>query len=110
MKKVILTALLSTLLLSFAWAEDTHHADKKMKPGTAMTDKNQQMNMGKMQENMLKIHEQMHKIMQSSDIKEREALMSEHSKMMQENMRMMHFMKGDEMMGHGKMDGGMKGQ
>ncbi len=110
MKKVLLTALLSTLLLSSAWAEDAPHADKKMKPSTAMTDKNQKMNMDKMQENMLRMHEQMHKIMQSSDVKERVALMEAHSKMMQESMRMMHGMKGDEMMGHDKMNGGMKGQ
>lgn len=115
MKKSLLIAVLATLPLtmSLAWAEELHHADQDKKPATAMTDKDKQMQMGKMQEVMLRMHEQMHKIMQSSDAKEREKLMQEHSKMMQDHMRMMHGMKNDGMMGGdakgGKMDGGMKG-
>ncbi len=121
MKKALLIAVLATLPLStpLAWADESHHAGQDKKPATAMTDKDKQMQMGKMQENALRMHEQMHKIMQSSDAKEREKLMQEHSKMMQDNMRMMHGMKGGGMMEHGmmggdtkggKMDGGMKGQ
>jgi oligoendopeptidase F len=105
MKKSILIAVLATLPFStpLAWAEEAHHSDQDKKPATTMTDKDKQMQMGKMQESMLRMHEQMHKIMQSKDAKERERLMQEHSKMMQDNM---HTMQG--MMG-GKMDGGMKG-
>ena len=116
MKKSLLIAVLAALPLtaSLAWADDAHHPDKDKKPATAMTDKDKQMQMGKMQENMLSMHEQMHKIMQSSNPNEREKLMQEHAKMMQDNMRMMHGMKSGGMMEQGmmggKMDGGMKGQ
>ena len=138
MKKSLLIAVLATLPLAtpLVWAEDAHHAGQDKKPATAMdggsagnagssfrptamTDKDKQMQMGKMQENMLRMHEQMHKIMQSKDVKEREKLMQEHAKMMQDNMHVMHGMKGGGMMEHGmmggdakggKMDGGMKGQ
>lgn len=115
MKKSILIAVLATLPLSLplAWAEEAHHADKDNKPAATMTDKDKQMQMGKMQESMLRMHEQMHKIMQSKDAKEREKLMQEHSKMMQDHMSMMQGMMGGGMMGGDakdrKMDGGMKG-
>ena len=111
MKKALLITVLAILPLSMplAWAEDAHHPQDK-KPATAMTDKDKQMQMGKMQENMLRMHEQMHKIMQSKDPKDREKLMQEHSKMMQDNMHMMQGMKGGGMMGQGKMDGGMQGK
>ncbi len=110
MKKSLLIAVLATLPLSapLAWADEVHHSDQDKKPATAMTDKDKQMQMGKMQENMLKMHEQMHKIMQSKDAKEREKLMQEHLKMMQDNMQMMQGMMGGDAKG-GKMDGGMKG-
>ena len=114
MKKALLIAALATLPLatSLTWADETHHTGQDQKPAMAMTDKDKQMQMNKMQENMLRMHEQMHKIMQSTDPKEREKLMQEHAKMM-------HSMKGGGMMEHGtmggnskggKMDGGMKGQ
>ncbi|MHB9102162.1 MAG: hypothetical protein ACYC2E_11675 [Sulfuricella sp.] len=116
MKKSLLIAVLATLPLSMplAWADEAHHSDQDKKPATAMTDKDKQMQMGKMQENMLRMHEQMHKIMQSKDAKEREKLMQEHLKMMQDNMKVMQGMMGGHgMMGGdakgGKMDGGMKG-
>ena len=117
MKKALLIAALATLPLatSLTWADETHHTGQDQKPAMAMTDKDKQMQMNKMQENMLRMHEQMHQIMQSTDPKEREKLMQEHAKMMQDSMRM----KGGGMMGHGtmggnskggNMDGGMQGQ
>jgi len=110
MKKTILIAVLATLPLSLplAWADEAHHADKDKKPATTMTDKDKQMQMGKMQEKMLRMHEQMHKIMDAKNPQERERFMQEHSKMMQDNMSMMQGMMGGEAKG-GKMDGGMKG-
>ena len=70
MKKSLLIAVLATLPLStpLAWAEETQHSDK-----------DKQMQMGKMQENMLRTHEQMHKIMDAKNPQERERLMQEHS-------------------------------
>lgn len=124
MKKSLLIAALLTLPLStsLAWAE-AHHSDKDEMPATTMTDKDKQMQMGKMQEHMLRMHGQMHKIMDAKNPQERQELMQEHSKMMQENMQMMQGMTGGGMMGggmmgkgemesgtkDGKMDGGMKG-
>ena len=122
MKKSLLIAVLATLPLSMplAWADDSHHPENDKKPATAMTDKDKQMQMGKMQESMLKMHEQMHKIMDAKDPQEREQFMQENSKMMQDHMQMMHGMMGghgkkgvhgmkcDDAKG-GKMDGGMKG-
>jgi hypothetical protein len=112
MKKSLLIAVLASLSLSMplAWAEEAHHSGQDEKPATAMTDKDKQMQMGKMQENMLRMHEQMHKIMQSKGAKEREKHMQAHAKMMQDNMRMMHGMMDCGMMEQGKMDGGMKGR
>jgi hypothetical protein len=116
MNKSLLIAVLATLPLftPLAWAEETHHPDQDKKPATTMTDKDKQMQMGKMQENMLRMHEQMHKIMQSKDAKERERMMQEHSKMMQDSMQMMQGMMGGGMMGSdakgNKTDGGMKSQ
>lgn len=125
MKKSLLIAALLTLPLStsLAWADEAHHSDKDKMPVTTMTDKDKQMQMGKMQEHMLRMHEQMHKIMGAENPQEREQLMQEHSKMMQDNMQMMQGMMGGGMMGEGmmgkgemgsgakdgKMDGGMKG-
>ena len=116
MKKSLLIAALVSLPLSmpFASADDTHHSDKDKKPATAMTDKDKQMQMSKMQENMLKMHEQMHKIMDAKNPQEREQLMQAHAKMMQDGMQMMKdMMGGHEMMGSdakgGKMDDGGMG-
>ena len=120
MKKSLLIAVMVTLPLStsLAWADEAHHPDMNKKPATTMTDKDKQMQMGKMQEHMLRMHEQMHKIMGAKNPQEREQLMQEHSKMMQDNMQMMQGMMGGGMMGGGmmggdakdqKMDGGMKG-
>lgn len=91
MKKSFLIIVLTTLPLftPFVWAEEAHHSDKDKKPATTMTDKDKQMQMGKMQENMLRMHEQMHKIMNAKNPQERERLLQEHSKMMQDNMSMM---------------------
>jgi len=117
MKQSLLIAVLATLPLStpLAWAEEAHHSDKDKKPATAMTDKDKQMQMGKMQENMLRMHEQIHKVMDAKNPQEREQLLEVHSKMMQDNMHMMQdMMGGGGMMGGdakgGKMDGGMKSQ
>ena len=115
MKKSLLIAVLATLPLStpLAWADDTHHSDKDKKPAVTMTDKDKQMQMGKMQENMLRMHEQMHKIMDAKNPQERERLMQQHSKMMQDMPMMQGMMGGHGMMGGdakgGKMDSGMKG-
>lgn len=64
------------------------------KPATAMTDKEKQMQMDKMQEAMVRMHEQMHKIMDAKNPQEREQLMREHKKMMQDHMHMMQGMMG----------------
>ena len=116
MKKSFLIAVLVTLPLSMplAWADEDHHSDKDKKPTTIMTDKDKEMQMGKMQESMLRMHDQMHKIMDAKNPQERARLMQEHSKMMEEHMQMMHGMMGDHgAMGcdanGGKMEGGMKG-
>ncbi len=120
MKKSLLIAALLTLPLStsLAWADEAQHSDKDRIPVATMTDKDKQMQMGKMQEHMLRMHEQMHKIMDAKNPQEREQLMQEHSKMMKDNMHMMQGMMGGGMMGKGemgsdakggKMDGGMKG-
>lgn len=111
MKKSLLIAVLATLPLSapLAWADEVHHSDKDKKPTMVMTDKDKQMQMGKMQENMLRMHEQMHRIMDAKNPQEREQLMQEHAKMMQDSMQMMQGMMGGDAKG-GKMDGGMKGK
>ena len=116
MNKSLLIAVLATLPLSMplAWADEAHHSDQDKKSATTMTDKDKQMQMGKMQEHMFRMHEQMHKIMDAKNPQERERLMQEHSKMMQDGMHMKKgMMGGHEMMGDdakgGKMDGGMKG-
>lgn len=108
MKKSLLIAVLATLPLSMplAWADDSHHSDKDKKPATAMTDKDKEMQMGKMQENMLKMHKQMHKIMDAKDPQERERLMQEHREAMQQHMQSM---TDEGMMGHGMMGGEAKG-
>jgi len=116
MKKSLLIALLATLPLSapLAWAEEDHHSDNDKKPAAAMTGKDKQMQMGKMQEKMLRMHEQMHKIMDAKNPQERKRLQQEYSTMMQDSMQMMQgMMGGSGMMGDdakgGKMDGDMKG-
>lgn len=118
-KSLLITALLTLPLSTFlAWADEAHHSDKVKIPVTTITDKDKQMQMGKMQEHMMRMHEQMHKIMGAKNPQEREQLMQEHSKMMQDNMQMMQGMMGGGMIGKGemggdakgdKMDGGMKG-
>ena len=117
MKKTFLMAVLVTLPLSMplAWAVEDNHSDNDNKPATNMTDKDQQMQMGKMQKNMLRMHDQMHKIMDAKNPQERARLTQEHSKMMQDSMQMMQGMMGDHgAMGGdakgGKMEGGMKGK
>jgi len=94
MKKSFLIAVLATLSLStpLAFADEGHPAGKDKKAGMTMTDKDKQMQMGKMQANMLRMHEQMHKIMDAKNPEERERLMQEHAKMMQESMHMMQGM------------------
>ena len=109
MKKSLLIAVLATLPLftPFAWAEEAHHSDQDKKPATTMTEKDKQMQMGKMQENMLRKHEQMHKIMDAKNPQERVRLLQEQSKMMQ-GMIGCREMMSDNVNG-GKMDSGMKG-
>jgi hypothetical protein len=111
MKKSILIAVLATLSFStpLIWAEEAQNLDQVKKPVMAMTGKDKQMQMDKMQVKMLRMHEQMHKIMQSKDAKEREKLMQEHAKMMQNHMSMMQGMMDSDAKGE-KMDGGMKGK
>ncbi len=116
MKTFFLIAVLAALPFSasLSRADDAYQYDKNKEPAVAMTEKDQQMQMGKMQENMLRMHEQMHKIMAAKNPRERERLMQEHAKMMQDSMHMMQgMMDGRGMMGGdvkgGKMDGGMKG-
>lgn len=109
MKKSLLITVLITLPLftPLAWADDTHHSDKDKKPASAMTEKDKQMQMGKMQENMMRMHEHMHKVMDAKNPQERERLMQQHSKMMQDTPMMQGMMGGDAK--GGKMDSGMKG-
>lgn len=109
MKKSLLIALLAVLPLSapLARADSTHHTDKDSKSAMPMTEKNKQMEMGKMQENMLKMHTQMHKIMDAKDPQERERLMQENMQTMKDNMQMMQMMHSK--MGQGKMGGDAKG-
>ncbi|MHB8474441.1 MAG: hypothetical protein ACYC9K_11255 [Sulfuricaulis sp.] len=110
MNKSFLMAVLATLPLStsLSRADDAYQLSKKTNPAVAMTEKNKQMQMGKMQENMLRMHEQMHKIMDAKNPQERERLMRENAKTMQDNMHMMQEMMGGNAK-DGKMDGGMKG-
>lgn len=101
MKKLFLLSALTipTLYTPISWAQEAPHSDKDKKSAMTMTDKDKQMQIGKMQENMLRMHEQMHKIMDTKNPQEREKLKQEHAKMVQD----MHMMQG--MMGsHGKMD------
>lgn len=95
MKKSLLIAILATLPLSMTsvWAVDTQ-TDMNNKSMMAMTDKEKEMHMAKMQTNMLAMHEQMHKIMAATTPQDRERHMQEHAKMMHGNMQMMHKMRG----------------
>lgn len=110
MKKSFLMAVLATLPLSasLSRADDAYQFAKNDEPAVAMTEKDKQMQMGKMQENMLRMHEQMHKIMDAKNPQERQRLMQENAKTMQDNMHMMQGMMGGDAKG-GKMNGGMKG-
>lgn len=83
----IATVAALSLLAPVAWAD--HHMGPGAKPGMAMSDKDKQMNMEKMQENMLRMHEQMHKIQDAKTPKDRER----HMKEMQGIMQSMHSMK-----------------
>lgn len=110
MNKLLFIAVLTTLPLSmpFAWAEDAHHSGMDKSPASTMTDKDKQMQMGKMQEHMFRMHEQMHKIMDAKNPQERERLMQEHSKMMQHGMSgEQDTITGHEMMGGDAQDGKM---
>lgn len=108
MKKTLLLAALITLPLSMslASAEETH--PDMGKKSAAMSDKDKEMNMTKMQENMLKMHELMHKIMDAKNPQEREQLMQQHAKLMQDGMQMMKGMKGSHEMMSGHTDGSSK--
>lgn len=106
-KSLIIAALISLpLSMSIASAEEMH-ADMGKK-SVAMTDKDKEMNMTKMQENMLKMHELMHKIMDAKNPQEREQLMQQHAKLMQDGMQMMKGMKGSHEMMGGHTDGSSK--
>lgn len=106
MKKLFLLSALTipTLCTPISWAEEAQTSDRDRKSSTNLTDKDKQMQMGKMQENMLRMHEQMHKIMETKNPQEREKLMQEHAKMIQDT----HMMEG-RMSSHGKT-GDAKGQ
>lgn len=110
MKKKLLIATLIALPLTcslVAAQEPDHSSGDKL--AVAMTDKDKQMQMTKMQENMLLMHEQMHKVMNAKTPEERESLMQEHEKMMQAGMQMMRGMKGGHEMKGSDGKGGMKG-
>ncbi|MBI5752145.1 MAG: hypothetical protein HZA59_08390 [Hydrogenophilales bacterium] len=124
MKTSILTAVITSAVLCAqgAYADETHHPDKKEAPAKSAPTKDtkatvrKEMPSPQMQENLMKMHDLMHKIHDTKDPKEREKLMQEHMQMMQEHMKMMHGMmdsQGGGMMGHGMMGGdgkdGMKG-
>jgi len=104
-QSLMFSAIATALFLSApaAWAENHMHGHDHAAPGKPMAEKDQQMQMGKMQENMLKMHEQMHKIQDAKNPQERERLMQEQRKTMQERMNMMREMKGE-----GGNMGGMK--
>ena len=113
---LVVVTVAAALSAPGAYADDTHHPDKKGAPAKSAAVKDvakapmaKGMPMGMMQEKMLKMHEQMHKIMQAKDPKERDKLMQKHMQMMQEHMKMMGGMKGDGMMGPGMMGGDGKG-
>jgi hypothetical protein len=122
MKTSILVAVVASAVLCAqgAYADDTHHPDKKDVPAASAPAKDTKASAGKgagaptaqMQENMMKMHDLMHKIHDTKDPKEREKLMQEHMQMMQEHMKMMHDMMGGcmgGMMGDGAK-GGMMGK
>ena len=119
MKTSILAAVIASVMLCTqgAYADDTHHPDKKDVPAKSAPAKNKKAVAGKgagaptaqMQENMMKMHDLMHKIHDTKDPKEREKLMQEHMQMMQEHMKAMGGMMGDGMMGPGMMGGDEKG-
>ena len=122
MKTSIFAAVVASAVLCAqgAYADDTHHPDKKDAPATSAPAKDAKLSTGKgaeapmapMQENMMKMHDLMHKIHDTKDPKEREKLMQEHMRMMQEHMKMMQGMMGGQgggMMGQGMMGGDEKG-
>jgi hypothetical protein len=120
MKTSILAAVITSAVLCAqgAYADETHHPDKKDAPAISAPAKDTKATAGKemplpqMQENMMKMHDLMHKIHDTKDPKEREKLMQEHMQMMQEHMKMMRDMMGGgmgDMMG-GSAKGGMMGK
>jgi hypothetical protein len=122
MKTSLLVAVVASAVLCApgAYADDTHHPDKKDVPATSAPAKDAKVSTGKgagaptaqMQENMMKMHDLMHKIHDTKDPKEREKLMQEHMQMMQEHMKMMQGMmcgQGGGMMGPGMTGGDGKG-
>lgn len=115
MKKLLLVAMLAALPFSITsvWAVDAHHSDANSKSAVAMTDKEKQIHMAKMQENMLNMHEQMHKITEAKTPQDREQHMQKHVAMMKDSKSMMRSMmtcdgKDGMMDSEMKMDGGMK--
>lgn len=100
-KKSLMFSAIATLSLSAPAALAENHMHGHATPAKPMTEKAQQMQMGKMQENMLQMHEQMHKIQDAKNPQERDRLMQEQRKSMQERMNMMREMKGEG----GNMDG-----
>jgi len=117
MKTSILAAVIASAMLCAqgAYADDTHHPDKKDAPATSAPAKDAKLSTGKgagapmapMQENMMKMHDLMHKIHDTKDPKEREKLMQEHMQMMQEHMKTMGGMMGQGMMGGDGKGGNM---
>jgi hypothetical protein len=119
MKTSILAAVITAAMLCVqgAYADETHHPDKKDAPAISAPAKDTKAPVGKeagmpmaqMQENMMQMHDLMHKIHDTKDPKEREKLMQEHMQMMQAHMKMMQGMKMGGMMGGGAQ-GGMMGK
>jgi len=117
MKTSMLAAVVASAMLCAqgAYADDTHHPDKKDAPTTSAPAKDAKVSTGKgaaapmapMQENMMKMHDLMHKIHDTKDPKEREKLMQEHMQMMQEHMKTMGGMMGQDMMGGDGKGGNM---
>ena len=117
MKTSILTAVITSAVLCAqgAYADETHHPDKKDAPAKSAPATDAKAPAGKgtgaptaqMQENMMKMHDLMHKIHDTKDPKEREKLMHEHMQMMQEHMKTMGGMMGPGMMGGDGKGGNM---
>lgn len=102
MKKAILTAVLSAIVLSAlpVHAQQATRADrgaraKAVAPNVQEFDKQ----MAQVQENMKKMHEQMDKIHETQNPEARQKLLQDHWATMQNNMQMMHGMWGTGMRG-----------